>query len=306
MEAAKALGAMLAETPSSRDFVSAQVVDVTDAGVNLMLAGTLVTDVPCATSYVGRAAGDWVAVRVAGGSPVVAWRLGEDRAETTAAQMQSIAVDAAEDVQVVRAVTWGTGAPPGLGWQAVATPFARKVNGQVEMYFQLATQSDPSPTPPATKPPRPVTISPSSTGSWRGGRPDDYASDPTQGDWTGRGDRRGGWFYGMNIAAACAGKTVSSMSITVTRKRGSGVNAKRPVHFYLHNYTSPPSGQLNLGDGPEELMALSVGGRATAKLPASWRAALASGSARGIAVFSRGSRDYAAFTGGAITITYSL
>ncbi|WP_326742588.1 hypothetical protein [Streptomyces sp. NBC_01768] len=306
MEAAKALGAMLAETTSSKDFVSAQVVDVTDEGVNLMLSGALVTDVPCATSYVGRAAGDWVAVRIAGGRPVVAWRLGEDRADATAAQMQSIAVDAAEDVQVVRAVTWGTGAPSGLGWQSVATPFARKVNGKVELYLQLGSQSDTPPTPPATKPPRPVSISPSSSGSWRNGRPDDYASDPTQGDWTGRGDRRGAWFYGMNIASACAGKTVSSMSITVTRKRGSGVNAKRPVHFYLHNYTSSPSGQLNLGDGPEELMSLSVGGKATAKLPVSWRNALASGSARGIAVYSRGSRDYGSYTGGSISITFGL
>ncbi|MFB7012910.1 MULTISPECIES: hypothetical protein [unclassified Streptomyces] len=306
MESANALGALLAETPATKDFVSAQVVDVTDAGVNLMLSGALVTDVPCATSYVGRAAGDWVAVRIAGGRPVVAWRLGEDRTETTATQMQAIATDAAEDVQVVRAVTWGTGAPSGTGWQAVATPFARKVNGKVELYLQLGTQSDTPPMPPAAKPPRPVTITPTDSGSWRNGRPDDYATDPVQGDWTGGGDRRGAWFYGMKIATACVGKTVSSMSVTITRKRGSGVNAKRPVHLYLHTYTSPPSGQLNLGDGPEDLMSLSVGGKATAKLPASWRTALANGSARGIAVYSRGSRDYAAFTGGSINITYSL
>ncbi|SDL43172.1 hypothetical protein SAMN05421806_1401, partial [Streptomyces indicus] len=135
--------------------------------------------------------------------------------------------------------------------------------------------------------------------------PDDYASTPTQGDWTGGGNRRGAWFYGSKIAQACAGKTVAKMTVQFTRRRGSGVNAKRPMHLYLHNYTSAPGGQLNLGAGPEELVSLSVGAKGTATLPASWRNALASGSARGLAIYASGRNDYAAFTGGTITITFS-
>jgi hypothetical protein len=150
-----------------------------------------------------------------------------------------------------------------------------------------------------------VTISPTDTGTWRGGSPDDYASYPTQGDWTGRGNRRGAFFYGSKIADACSGKSVSKMTVKFTRRTGSGVNAKRPLHLYLHNYSSAPSGQLNLGDGPEELLSLSVGATGSATLPASWRSALASGSAKGLAIYASGSRDYLALSGGSITITFT-
>lgn len=126
-----------------------------------------------------------------------------------------------------------------------------------------------------------------------------------QGDWTGSGNRSGAWFYGTKIADACAGKTVASMTVAFSRKSGSGVNGKRPLHLYLHGYTSAPSGQLNLGDGPEELLSLSVGTKGTATLPASWRSALASGSARGLAIYSSGRGDYMGVTGGAITIKFS-
>ncbi|NJP75681.1 hypothetical protein HCJ99_33940, partial [Streptomyces sp. C1-2] len=104
------------------------------------------------------------------------------------------------------------------------------------------------PDAPATSAPKSVTISPTDAGSWRRGRPDDYASNPTQGDWTGAGDRRGAWFYGTKIASACAGKTVRSMTVKFTRRRGTGINGKVRMRLYLHGYTSAPSGQLNLGD----------------------------------------------------------
>jgi hypothetical protein len=95
------------------------------------------------------------------------------------------------------------------------------------------------------------------------------------------------------------------MSVKFTRKRGTGRNSRVPMHLYLHDHTSAPSGQLNLEDGPEELLRLSVGAKGTATLPSSWRTALASGSARGLAIYARGSTDYGAFTGGQITITFS-
>lgn len=290
-EAARQLGEDLAAGGASGGgTVSAEVIDVTDLGVNVMMGGALLLDVPCADSYRNRARGDWVAVRP-GARPVVMWRLGPDPADDPA------------EAQTVRAVTWGTAAPSGSGWQEATTPWVRDVgDGQVELYYQVATVAEPSPTAPSTKA---VTITATSYGSWRNGRPDDYADYPVQGDWTGGGDRRGGWFYGTKIADACAGKTVARMTATFTRRRGSGVNAQRPLHLYLHDYTSPPSGQLNLNQGPEELLSLSVGATGTATLPASWRTALASGSRRGLAIYARGSRDYMAVTGGSVRIEFS-
>lgn len=288
------------------DVVSAQVADVTESGrVNLLLGnGDLITEVACPDSYRSRAAGDWVAVRMSS-RPVVLWRLGDDPGETDDARVEELAEQVAYDVQTVRAATYGTGAPPGSGWQQASEVHVRKVDGKVEVYFKVASDADPSPSTPGARAPKALTVSPTDSGSWRGGRPDEYHSNPTQGDWTGRGNIRGAWFYGSAIQDACSGKTVASMKVAFTRKSGSGVNAKRPLHLYLHDHSSAPSGQLDLDDGPEELLSLSVGAKGSATLPASWRSQLASGSAKGLAIYSLGSRDYMSVTGGRITITFS-
>ncbi|MEW1754710.1 hypothetical protein [Streptomyces angustmyceticus] len=286
--------------------VSAEVIDVTDEGtVNLRMDGGELYDVACTDAYRNRAAGDTVAVR-RGSVPVVLWRLGDDPAEADAARIATLAQDAAQDLVAISAFTWGTPAPPGTGWQQVSTLWTKKdTNGKGVLYAQLGTASDTSPDALATRAPKSVTISPNDSGSWRNGRPDSYATSPTQGDWTGGGDRRGGWFYGSAIASACSGKTVASMRVAFTRKRGSGINGKVRMRLYLHNYTSAPGGQLSLGDGPETLLSLSVGAKGTATLPAAWRTALASGSARGLAIAGHGRGEYAAFTGGSITISFS-
>lgn len=303
-DAARRLGEDLARALSSTPTggtVSAQVVDVTDVGVNLMVGGALVLDVPCADSYRGRQAGDWVAIRP-GARPVVMWRLGGDPGALDETSVREVALDA----QAVRATTWGTAAPTGSGWMQATTLYVRKAaDGKAELYAQVGTEPTDPPETPTGAVPKPVTITASSSGSWRNGHRDDYRDYPYQGDYTGGGDLRGGWFYGNKIAAACEGKTVAKMTVSISRRRGSGVNAKRPVHLYLHNYATQPTGQLSLDDGPEELLSLSVGANGTATLPASWRNKLASGSAKGLAVFAHGSRDYAAFSGGSIKITFS-
>lgn len=305
-EVARQLGEDLARLSTGSGVgrtVSAQVVDVTDAGVNLTMGGTLFTDVPCLGSYTNRQAGDWVMVRP-GSRPVVLGRP-EDDPNAAETQIRQVSTEVALDLQVVRAATWGTAAPSGSGWQGPVNLYMRKnADGQVELYGQLASQSDTSPDAPPARTPKPATITPTDYGSWRGGQPDSYATYPTQGDWTGRGDRRGAFFYGTKIADACSGKTVTRMEVTITRRRGSGVNAARPVRLYLHGYTSAPSGQLNLGDGPQALMSLSVGATRTVALPAEWRTALASGSARGLAIYANGSRDYMSVQGGTIKITF--
>lgn len=298
-------GTLTRQTTTALSQTTATVLDVTDAGrVNLELLGTLVPDVRCSDAYRNRAAGDTVMVQL-GARPTVLYRIGDDPAATDEDTIRELATDAAQDLVAISAYTWGTAAPSGTGWQQVTTLYTKKdAAGKGVLYAQLASASDTSPDAPATQAPKAVTISPTDSGSWRGGQPID-GSDPSQGDWTGRGNRRGAWFYGTKISAACSGKTVASMKVAFTRKRGTGRNAKVPMHLYLHSYTSAPSGQLSLGDGPEELLRLSVGAKGTATLPAAWRSALASGSARGLAIYDTGATDYAAFTGGKITITFS-
>ncbi|WP_167519028.1 hypothetical protein [Streptomyces chryseus] len=287
--------------------MSAQVLDVTDEGVNLDMGGDLILDVPCLGSYRDRKAGDWVVVRP-GTSPLVVGRTGDDPGAIDETAIRALAKEVALDEQVVRAFTWGTGAPAGTGWQGPATAlyFRKHSSGKVEVYGQVASETDPSPTAPTAPAPKAATITANSSGAWRGGSRDGSRDNPFQGDYTGRGNLRGGWFYGTKIADACAGKTVAKMTVTITRLRGSGANDRRPVHLYLHDYTSPPSGQLSLPTGPEDLLSLSVGATGTASLPASWRSALAGGSMRGLGVYYDGTRDYAAFSGTAnIVITFS-
>ena len=307
-DSADLLGAALARagTPGSGDVLSLEVADVTESGrVNLQLGnGELLLEVPCPDSYRDRKAGDWVAVRMSA-RPVVLWRLGSDPVETETESIEEIAVRAALDSQVVRAATYGTGAPAGSGWQQATEVHVRKVDGKLELYFKVGSVADPSPSTPGVPAPKAVTISPTDAGSWRGGKPDEYAASPTQGDWTGRGNRRGAWFYGSAIQNACTGKTVSKMTVKFSRKQGAGVNAKRPMHLYLHDHSSAPSGQLDLDAGPEELLSLSVGATGTATLPTAWQSQLASGTAKGLAIYSSGSRDYMAVTGGKLTITFS-
>ncbi len=307
-DAARALGEDLASArkgTAAGGTVSAQVIDVTETGVNLDHGGALLMDVPCADAYRHRRAGDWVALRP-GASPVVMWRLGPDPGANDEALTREVATEVALDEQVIRAATWGTAPPSGSGWQGPATLFMRKTaEGKVELYGQVSSLSEAPPDAPPTRAPKSVTVTPTDSGSWRNGRPDSYADYPMQGDWTGGGNRRGAFFYGSRIVDACAGKTVAAMTVHVTRRAGSGVNAKRPVHFYLHDHASAPSGQLDLDDGPEDLLSLSAGATGTAKLPTSWRNALASGSARGLAIYASGSTDYLGITGGSITITFS-
>lgn len=289
------------------DVISAMVADVTASGrVNIQLGnGDLLTEVACPDSYRNRAAGDWVAVRLSS-VPVVLWRLGDDPGETDDGRIEELAEQVAYDIQTVRAATYGTGAPAGSGWQQASEVHVRKVDGKLELYFKVASAADPSPSTPGARAPKAVTVSPTDSGSWRGGRPDEYHSTPTQGDWTGRGNLRGAWFYGSAIQNACAGKTVASMKVAFARRSGSGVNAKRPLHLYLHNHSSAPSGQLDLDDGPEELLSLSAGAKGTATLPSSWRSQLVSGAAKGFAIYANGSRDYMAVTGGKVTITFTV
>ncbi|WP_431980002.1 hypothetical protein [Streptomyces qinglanensis] len=291
--------------PGGLQTVSVQVVDVTESGrVNVDWGGALLTDVACTDAYRDRRAGDWVALRP-GVRPVVLWRVGPDPGRDGDAATRALAAEAALDVQVVRSATWGTAAPTGMGWQEATTPWIRATNdGKIELYMQVGTQTAPPPSPPPSRPPSTVTVSSTGAYSWRGGRLTDsyYAA---QGDPGGVGGPLRGAFFYYDVAAQCAGKTVASMQLTLWRVQDLGPSGGVTVRAYLHNYTDPPSGQLALGDGPQDLVRLSAGAKAHVSLPAAWAQALAAGTARGVAVYSPSSADYCELNGGDLTITFS-
>lgn len=281
--------------------VSVRVVDVrTDGRVNVDWGGALLVGVPCTDAYRGRAAGDVVAMRP-GQRPVVLWRVGPDPGGGDEASIRAVV----QDEQVVKAVTSGASVPEGEGWQQATTPWVREVPGGVELHMQLASAgrgTGEEPEPPPTVTPA-VTLDAAAVGSWRGGAPAEGGT-ARQGDPDGTGAYRGGWFYGTAIADACAGKSVAGMTVRLARAPG-GADTKVPIRMYLHAAESPPTGQLELVEEPQDLLRLSAEAEATVPLPVGWQTALAAGTARGIAVSATSTGDYAALTGGRITITFT-
>ncbi|MGH3501681.1 MAG: hypothetical protein ACRDQA_12465 [Nocardioidaceae bacterium] len=305
MNRAYRLGRKLAKPSAGRPArqASAQVADVTETGVNLYYAGSLVTDVPCSAAYRGRRAGDWVAVRISAGQLMVLGKLGGSSAELS--DDLSDTVDAVLGDERVASVDFGQDAAPSGFTQAESVWFADQADGTVRVYLKVGASDPDPPPPPPTRPNKPITIAPNGSGSWRGGHPDDYHPEPTQGSWTSRSYLRGGWFYGNKIANACAGQSVSGMKIRI-RRLGGGWNAKRPIHAWLHDETGQPSGQLALNHGPETIGSVSVGGVVNVALPAAWVNLLAAGTAKGVAVYVTNRNDYSVYakSSGQITITF--
>ncbi|WP_247223630.1 hypothetical protein [Streptomyces scabiei] len=204
--------------------VSATVTDVTDAGtVHLTMLGAPFYDVACTDAYRNRKAGDVVAVR-RGAVPVVLWRLARTPRTPTPSPSRKSPGDRPGPHRHQR-VHLGHGRT-GAGYEEVTQLWTKKDSaGKGVLYAQLASAPDPSP-------------------SSRHAGPEDRRHQPHRlrhvaarppgrlrlQPHTGRLDRArrppGGWFYGTAIAAACSGKTVASMTVKFTRKRGAGNNAK--------------------------------------------------------------------------------
>lgn len=251
-----------------------------DGAVNLAFGDSIVENVPCGSGYPTRAKGDAVLVaKIAAGWAVV-MSLGAAPAAAPAGTK----------------VSWGNGAPSGSGWQQASSVWVRSG----EVYAQLATGPA-----PATDP---VTITPAQEVAWRDGA-QDSGQDPTQGAWSSYPHPyTSGWFYGTAIAAACSGLSAATMTVRLARSSSrSGSYGDVPVRLYLHSYASAPTGSPTLDDGPESPISLGLGESGSAHLPSSWVSALASGSARGIAVSAGVGSDYLVYQSGCgqITITFS-
>lgn len=242
--------------------IDAVVTAVTDDGVNLSASGFLVDGVACLAGYTGRAVDDVVLVLTFAKRWVVLGRIGPEDTSTTAAQ-----------------ILWGTAAPAGSGWWRTADSGVW-AKGSTIYVEGVANDGSPPVSAPSTSP---VTIQPSQTGAWREGDRE-AGSPPIQGAWpTYPHPYTGGWFYGTDIASACAGKTVANMQFRAVRqgKSSGGVYGGAAMRLFLHNYTTRPGGkpalsnQWNAGNlQPSEADWLSM--------PSSWITALAAGSKRGV------------------------
>lgn len=290
-----------------------------DGSVSLDWGAEPVLGVPTSSAYVDRKIGDAVLVaRSSSGLIVIGTTntsgvdintmiddaLGPvtDDLDALAATVTDIGDNVTRLDDVRPRLAFGTGAAPAGFLQASAVWFKDQGGGRVDLYVQ--TGSDPgtgSTTPPAKTPPpvvthaKPVTLTPDSRGSWR----PSGQTDPSvwQGDWTGRGNWAGGWFYGASIAAACSGKAVARMTLTLSRTNdGSGWGSAVPAHISLHSRTSKgkPSAL-----GSSKSVKLSPGQAVKFGLPADWVSQLASGSARGFMASGSGRGDYLKFGGSA-------
>jgi len=280
MTGADELGTALAEAQSASTdrVVSASVADVTATGaVNLLINGTLVLDVPCADSYTNRQAGDWVAVRVSAGQPVVMWRLGADTPAGT-----------------LRKAMWGALNPP-AGYTPVdgGVWFQRNEDGTVDLYFKSSvTEDSPGVGPPTN---RASIVRATTSGTWVGALPSGQV-EPAQGIRGSELPSKGAWFYGLGILDAFTDMTVTEMWLRIVRTMDGPIE-RLPVNLYLHSYQTPPTGDLVLNEGPYEVGPLSPGGSIRVRVPGDWLPLLSVGPRYGFAVYAGTDAPYSSFQG---------
>jgi len=305
----------------------AKVSAVNDDGtVSLDWGAEPILNVPCSSGYIGRAVGQTVLVSRVNGQVIVTGTTATadidvqalidesldpviDSLGTTTSYAQAVNDDVTRLENVRIRPTFGTGSAPSGFLQADSVWFKDQGGGRVDLYLKRSTDSGTgsSAPPTSTKPathvtPKPATITPNSRGSWRNGGQTDGAV--WQGDWTGRGDWRGGWFYGTQIADACAGKTVKSMTLYLSRSNDStGWNRGVPAHVNMHNETSKSKPSAS---GTMHSVRLSPGQLVKYSLTDAWKASLASGDTRGFMISGSGRSDYLKCAGsaGKLVITF--
>lgn len=264
-----------------------EVLSLSDDGGVIVSDGATERPMSCMTSYSPRAEGDVVmAAQLAGGSWVVLGSFGA-------------AADVA-DAPAPVVVQFSDAAPSGGGWELASDVYVRD-DGDGARTVHLTIGSATPPTNPATK----VTITPSDAGGWRtiSGEDSDNAR---AGSWSSPyGDWYGGFFYGTDIAAACSGKTVAAMTVTVSRSDAAHGVSKANVRLGVHDRATRGRVTLTNKWNPEKTLAHDA--KRTIDIPSTQRALLAAGTAKGVGVYGYGSNDYLLYksSSGVITITFS-
>ena len=129
------------------------------------------------------------------------------------------------------------------------------------------------------------------------------APEPRSGaDGDGSPDWLGAWFYAGQIAAACAGRTVTRMQVRISRTSWGGVDAPALLRLGLHSSdgVQPALTQTWLPG-----FTLPRGGSALVTIPTAQTNALASGAVLGVGVWGNGPGEYAIYTTDAdLSITF--
>jgi len=167
----------------------------------------------------------------------------------------------------------------------------------------------------------PVSISPSSSGSYRlgyGGMWRNDGDEVYQGDWTGNDNHRGLYFYGANIYSklSTGGVVRTPTKVTIYLKRLStshGNNAGVGINLRGHLYQSKPSGDpvggmTNEGSDGDDIVFLSRGEAATVTVPSSWYNnivdATSANRIEGFGVYGSTTSDYAVLYGKSSSSSY--
>jgi hypothetical protein len=264
----------------------AQVVDVTDKGVNLKIGSMVALDVPCPDSYLDRRPGDWVEIRITGTRPKV---IGRQSAAGAGQIITDLATQAAAATAPVASVAWSA-STPGAGWFEASQVWVRpRSDGRVDVHYVLtgAGSSPASAAPDAT-------VAAAETGLWTNGSGFQPNAAPRQGS-DDSGDYTGAWYFGTALDTAVPAATLTAMTLRITRLRGIGPQRVTPL-LYLHNDTAPPASTAppTLGQGMEG-PPMTPGAIRDIVLPPEWASDLADGAARGLAVAGGGPDALAAF-----------
>lgn len=273
-------------------------VQIDGGTVNLEYGAGIIESVPCSSGYPKRQVGDVVlALRSPSGNWEVVIKSTDLVAPdyVTADQMESAIDDLRADLTVPTPETTFGSAAPGAGWtQATEVWFQDDGAGKKRTYLRNAVPPPVSSPPPKRVAPKSVTINPSARGSWRSSGQTDGAV--WAGTWTSRGNWLGGWFYGTDIASACAGRSVKSILIKLGRDAGPGRGQAVPVHIGLHDKTSKSKPSTSYGD--RRPFKLEPNQTRWWTLPAALRDDLASGSMRGLYATGDGQAEYLRFSSG--------
>lgn len=268
----KALADLTVDKPV--DVVATVTAVNPDGDVNLSLRDTTVPGVPALRSYVSRAIGDRVLVRVRGAELVVIGAAGAPPVGVGSMDLtvsDSSAPSGQGWQEIVSGQVWAKPGPPGSLWLKNLVPYV---------------PPPPTPSAPATLVRAALEVD-TYRGGGRLGRPVGE-----QGDYSGDGLQQGVWVFGATPWSPLSGKTVHAVRVTVTRyRRRHGFTwGPVPVHFRTHNATSLTLTTPTLGawHTPGELQ---LGQQATFNLPVSWGQQFRDGTAKGVAIDSEAAGD---------------
>lgn len=101
---------------------------------------------------------------------------------------------------------------------------------------------------------------------------------------TSTGANSGAWFYGTSVQNRLAGAVCTRLQIWLYRKIGSGVYGAQTLHFWSHDATAKPGGDVTRYEGPYDGVSLAVEQSGWFDLPVDWGQNLIDGARRGVGI----------------------